>query len=345
MTKTNPYTLSFGNEPQNLIKRNYQNEGILEGFLSDNPTYHVCMITGIRGSGKTVALTTISNEIANEKEWIIVNLNPETDLLHALAADLANRKELLQIFKDAKINLSLFGLNIEIDNIPPITDTVSALRNMLKQLTKKGKKILVTIDEVKPSKNIKIFTSQFQIFIREKINIFLLMSGLYNHIDNLQNLDTLTFLQRAPKVVLEPLNITSMCNSYKKTLKISESQALELAKFTKGYAFAFQLIGYTYFKYKNMSKDAIDKFDEIIEEYTYNKIWSECSEKEKKLLSYMDDKPIKNEIISKKIKMPNTSFSKYRTRLIKSGIIFSPSYGMIELALPRFKEFIKRTIH
>lgn len=68
MTKTNPYTLSFGNEPQNLIKRNYQNEGILEGFLSDNPTYHVCMITGIRGSGKTVALTTISNEIANEKE-------------------------------------------------------------------------------------------------------------------------------------------------------------------------------------------------------------------------------------------------------------------------------------
>lgn len=155
MTKNNPFTLSFGSEPQNLIKRNYQNEDILEGFLSNNPTYRVCLITGIRGSGKTVALTTLSNELAKNKEWIIVNLNPEMDLLHSLAADLANRKELYQIFKDAKINLSFFGFGLEIDSIPPITDTISALRNMLKQLTKKGKKILITIDEVKPNKTLK----------------------------------------------------------------------------------------------------------------------------------------------------------------------------------------------
>lgn len=168
------------------------------------------------------------------------------------------------------------------------------------------------------------------------------MSGLYNHIENLQNTDTLTFLQRAPKVVLEPLSISLMCNSYKKNLKIKDTQALEMATFTKGYAFAFQLIGYICFQKKCTLKDALDTFDELIEDYAYNKIWRECSDKDKKILSYVDDKPIKLEVIGKKMKMPNTSLSKYRSRLIKSGVITSPSYGMIELALPRFKEYINR---
>ena len=47
--------------------------------------------------------------------------------------------------------------------------------------------MLITIDEVTNSKDIRIFTSAFQIFLREGLPVFLLMTGLYAHIERLRN--------------------------------------------------------------------------------------------------------------------------------------------------------------
>ena len=102
----NPFSLTFGKEPISLIAREQQKNEVIEGFTAENPEFQVCMITGVRGSGKTVLMTTIANELTQEKDWISIELNPERDMLTALAAELANKDELRQIFKDAKINLS-----------------------------------------------------------------------------------------------------------------------------------------------------------------------------------------------------------------------------------------------
>ena len=202
MNKSNPFSLSFGKEPVSYIARDYQSGEILESFDSDNPSYQVCMITGVRGAGKTVAMSAIANILAADSRWIIVNLNPERDLLRTLAAELSNRKELFELFRDAKINLSFLGFGLEIDGEPPITDLVVALRRMLEKLTKSGKRILITIDEVSLNRQMREFASQFQIFMREDLNVFLIMTGLYENIYELQNEKTLTFLFRAPKVEL-----------------------------------------------------------------------------------------------------------------------------------------------
>ena len=339
--KENPYTLSFGKEPLSFIQRDFQSDDIIESFLSNNPTYQVSMFTGVRGSGKTVALTNIANRIGKHKDWIVVNLNPERDLIKTLAAELSNRKELLQLFKDAKINLSVFGLGLEISGTPSIMDEAVILRKMLKKLTEKGKKVLVTIDEVTPSKEFRIFANQFQIFIREKLNIFLLMSGLYENIENLQNEKTLTFLYRSPKIELKPLNLSLIKKSYEDNLKVNKLEAKEMAIFTKGYAFAFQLLGYLCYKKHKKLKEVIDDFDVYIEEYVYEKIWSECSEKDKKILSTLGEEPIKIEKIRKATKMKTNEISVYRKRLMKKGLVTSSNYGELELSLPRFKQFIE----
>ena len=49
----NPFSLTFGKEPISLISREQQKNEVIEGFSSENPEFQVCMITGIRGSGKT----------------------------------------------------------------------------------------------------------------------------------------------------------------------------------------------------------------------------------------------------------------------------------------------------
>ena len=44
------------------------------------------MITGVRRSGKTVMLTDISKHFKNEKDWIVIELNPDRDMLQGFAS-------------------------------------------------------------------------------------------------------------------------------------------------------------------------------------------------------------------------------------------------------------------
>ena len=74
--KKNPFSLSFGKEPVSLINRNVQSYEIIDTFEDENPAYQVCMITGVRGSGKTVMLTEINKTFRAEEDWIVIDLNP-----------------------------------------------------------------------------------------------------------------------------------------------------------------------------------------------------------------------------------------------------------------------------
>ena len=56
----NPFTLSFGKKPLQYISRISQTNQILETFRSDVPSTQIFMITGVRGSGKTVMMTSIA---------------------------------------------------------------------------------------------------------------------------------------------------------------------------------------------------------------------------------------------------------------------------------------------
>ena len=341
----NPFSLSFGKEPISIIDRGLQNDDIITGFTADTPYYQVCLITGVRGSGKTVAMTTIGSRLKENKEWIVINLNPERDLLNQFAAELSNRKELLQIFRDAKINLSFLGFGLEIDGVPPITDTVVALRRMLERLTALKKRVLITLDEVSSSENVKIFVSQFQIFMRENLNVFLIMTGLYDNIKNLKDEKTLTFLYRAPTIELKPLNLSLISSKYKEIFRISDEVALSMAKLTKGFPFAYQVLGYLCWTEQKPWTEVIPKYDALLEEYVYGKVWSELSRKDQSVLKAIAGiQSSKVEDIRDELKMNSNQFTVYRDRLLKGGLISSPSYGSVELALPRFKEFILRTV-
>lgn len=339
----NPFSLSFGKEPTNYIHRDYQSDDIIQSFLSDTPSYQVCMITGVRGSGKTVTLSVIANHIRKEKNWIVVDLNPEKNLLHMLAAELSNKRELLELFRDAHINLSVLGFGLEIDGAPPITDEVVALRRMLEKLTKSGKKVLITIDEVSSTPQIREFASQFQIFMRENLNVFLLMTGLYENIYELQNEKSLTFLYRAPKVELKPLSIPLITQKYQELFDIDTETAFAMAKITMGYSFAFQVLGYLCWRYKKPWNTILPEYDAYLEEYVYEKIWSELSAKDKEISSAMCQNTVnKVEEIRKKLDIPSNSFTVYRTRLLKKGIIKTSGYGHLSFTLPRFREFVQR---
>lgn len=99
MPTINPYALQFGQEPQQLIPRESQLSEVVANFLSDNGLQHIYMITGIRGSGKTVFMTNVANSFVS-KQWIVINVNvsSQISIVEQIVIQLANNKRLKNSF-------------------------------------------------------------------------------------------------------------------------------------------------------------------------------------------------------------------------------------------------------
>ncbi len=339
----NPFSLSFGKSPNELISRyDYANQ-IISTFNSDNPVSNAYLIEGVRGCGKTVLMTSIEKELAQEKNWIIIDLNSTQDLLSDFAIRLVDScKKLTDIFKKG-FNLSVAGFGIGINGEEQNRNSVSIICELLEKLSKKNKKVLITIDEVMNGDNMRHFASEFQILLRKDFQIFLLMTGLYENIYAIQNDPALTFLLRTPKIKLEPLSLAQITKVYKNVFNTDDETSKKLAQITKGYAFAFQALGLLYFDYKDsLPLDKILlKFDDLLDDFVYRKIWEGLSNQDKNVLLAITDSKIQVGDVCKKLNMTSATFSKYRERLLNRGIIHSPQHGYVEIILPRFNEVIK----
>ncbi len=343
MANNNPFTLSFGMSPNEFISRYEYSEEILINFSAANPVSHAYLIEGIRGSGKTVLMTTIEKELMKEKDWIVIDLNSTQDLLSDFAMKLLDScKKLTDIFKKG-FNFSVAGFGIGINGETQNRESVSIIYELLENLNKKNKKVLITIDEVMNGENMRHFASEFQILLRKDFSVFLLMTGLYENIYSIQNDPALTFLLRTPKIKLEPLSLAQITKVYQNVFKTDIDMAKKLAKTTKGYAFAFQALGLLYFDYKDsLSLEKILlKFDDLLDDFVYRKIWKGLSEQDKNVIIAITDSKTPVKEICKKLNMTSSTFSKYRQRLLDRGIIESPQHGYVELVLPRFAEFAK----
>ena len=340
-SNSNPYTLVFGKEPAQNISRAAQMMDILESFTATPPVQQIYMITGVRGSGKTVFMTELSKELKQQDDWIIVDLNSSQDLLLDLAATLASENKLAQLFQRSEINLSFFGIGLNVKGAAPITNIQVAIAKMLESIKKSKKRVLVCIDEAISTDYMKAFASAFQIFLRQDLPIYLLMTSLYENINDLQNEKNLTFLYRAPKVELKPLNLHTIATSYKKMFSLDDTTSSKMAALTKGYSFAFQVLGFFTWKNGGNYKDALPDFRQYLEDYVYEKIWSELSATDKEFaFAIAKSKSGKASEIKKLLNIENNKYTPYRDRLLKRGLIDGSQHGYISFILPLFEEYV-----
>jgi hypothetical protein len=338
---SNPYTLTFGREPARLISRDAILAQIEESFAGDPPSQQVFLITDVQGSGKTVLMTELSKRLRREDEWVVIELNPERDMLQALAAKLSSDNGLASIFQSPKINLSFFELGLEVSGAAPITDIEVALARMLEGIKKHGKKVLVTVDEVVSTQNMRVFASAFQILMRQDLPIFLVMTGLYDNIRSLQDEETLTFLYRAPKIEMSPLNLGVISRNYQTNLGVSESRALEMARLTKGYSFAFQVLGYFAWQHGTFDQSVVGNCKQYLDDCAYEKIWSELSAGDRRVaLAIAQSESGKVSDVRRILGMETNQFNPYRARLIRKGIVDGSLRGYVSFALPLFERYV-----
>ena len=342
--KRNPFAINFGKIPTQYISRDLILDEILD-YITDSSVQNSCfMLTGPRGSGKTVMMTSIEKEVLKYEEFIVIRLNPTRDMLNGLVAKLYDTNGFLTKFINMNLNLSKFGIGMEVSSKPPVADIESALEIILKELQRKKKKLLVTIDEVSNTKFMREFASSFQIMIRSNYPIYLVMAGLYENIHELKDQKDLTFLYRTPQFEMEPLNLKIVTERYAQVFCISQENAKKMAIETKGYPFAYQALGKYIWEETNheMTKEVLIQYDEALSHYVYKKIWSELSEKDKWYMSFIAKKdcmPVAE--LLELTKQKKNEFSQYRIRLRDKGLIDVQTRGMIKCRLPRFDEFIK----
>lgn len=341
---SNPFSTTFGMEPSNYIQREEETKKIINDFSQEEPSNYVYLITGVRGSGKTVLLSNIASQLNQSDDWIVIDPGPKDNILENIASELYESGKVKHLFLKSEFSFSFQGITFSIKGETPVSSVMTLLKKMLDQVKKKNKKVLITIDEVDNSSQMKSFIQAYQSLIRQHYPVLLLMTGLYENVSKLQNDKSLTFLYRAPKIQLGALSLKMIAFKYKAHLDIDTDTSIELAKLTKGYAYAYQVLGYVMYNEnkKKCDDDIIFEYDKYLSEYVYEKVFSELSESEKKfVLNMKSDDAVDISSVREKCGFDTKSISVYRSRLIKKGIIVSASFGYIKFALPRFSEFLK----
>lgn len=247
----NIFTLTFGKIPPSYINREKEISKLCNDFCRSFLLSHVYFITGINASGKTVLLTNVSQIMEKKKEWIVIDVNPNREILEQIASGIYENANVKHLFLSTSFSFSFHGFGFSIEGKTPVSNIKTILEKMLDVLKKHNKKVLITIDEASNNTHMRSFAHDFQSLLRNNYPVFTLMTGLYENVNSLQNNKNLTFLYRAPKIELNPLDKELIKEEYSSIFKSESSETIDsLASLTKGYAFAYQVVGYLFFKYK-----------------------------------------------------------------------------------------------
>lgn len=342
----NPFIITFGKKPIEYIHRPFQADEILDMFTGNPITNQIYIIRGPRGTGKTVLLSDLANQLERDAGWVVIRCAPTSDILKTVAEGLERALQKHRISVDANLEVPVVG-GVHIQQKQNSPSDRFRIEDDLRILKKHDRKLLITVDEITNTPQMQDFVSHFQIWIGQDYPVFFLGTAIYERMEELQNVPNLTFLYRAPKIDLEPLDLVSIAKSYQKVLNIPEKRSNELAKLTLGYSFAFQALGYIYWNAMPVEdiQSILPDYDAMLSNSAYSKMWQEMSAGDHALCLAIADCPgnrvqdIKNQLGEK----DGNRFNQRRIRLKNKGIINTSERGKIVFALPRFKEFVRNT--
>ena len=252
----NPFTTTFSKLPEYTYISTSEPRDMLENFSYDSPSEAVYKITGIRGSGKTVILANVFEEMSSkankDRGWLVYTLNPNRDMLSQFAAALYSEKFIKESAKSRSINISASilgtggGIGYSRETDDRYFDVGVEISKMLKVVKEKGKKILICIDEVSKTHDMVVFALEFGDWLISGYPVYVVCTGLYENLLELGNTKNLTFFRRGTSVQTKPLNQIKITEMYRSKLNVDLETAKKMAEITKGYAYAFQQLGALY---------------------------------------------------------------------------------------------------
>lgn len=343
----NPFNPSFGKMPSIFLDRDSLSQRVISELNRGDSPFQTSLIYGQRGAGKTTLMTDVANEL-KKQGWLLIDLILDDDLLTSLISQLQSYLAKVHLLKDIDVKASLPS-NFQM-----------LFHALLEKFTSKGINILITIDEVKATPLLRKLISSYQIMLRDNLNVSLLMAGLPDNVSEIQNDDVLTFLLRANRITLNPLDVESVKTTYKQIFTkagftIENDALLYMTKQTLGFAYAFQLLGYWVWNETSQLTAKIitvESIQNILDQYisdlnrnVYYKVYSELTPKEQDFVQAMvkaGSTKVKMQTIAKIMKKNSNYVNVYRRKLLDEQVISTAGYGYVSFLLPHFDEFIEQ---
>lgn len=353
--KISPFTCTPGLAGQAFINMHYADE-IIANFESEESQKYVYKIVGLRGSGKSVEYSVVCEYFRKKPKWLVYTLSAGGNPTQMLISSLASEK-----FIDDKIHTTEIiagasaGANVLIAN-GEATATISktatynvnyyseeaVLKDMISKATAEKYKILIGIDDIAKTDNMVKFLSILNdVIIDKDKEIYLVCTGLAKNIEDFVAVPHLSFFVRNESMEINKLNPHEMAYKYQELLSVDQAESIRLAKFTKGYAYAYQVLGEIYYKKKNREslEDLFPMFDRIIGPQ-YDLIWQTLTDAEQDFVKIIvDSETGKLEDIKDKMTSPS-SYNSLRDRLMRKHLLDTSRRGYLFVNLPRFKEYV-----
>ncbi len=338
----NPFTISFGRVNSEIIGRDSALLPIVDDFLSPLPRTTIYVLTGPRGCGKTVSLSHLVDLFRDKNDWVVARITLGNDMLEQMASILYEHGLTKFSFLKKEFSFSFQGVSFSVSGNERASSIQVYLSKLLAYYKKKNIKVLVAIDDVAKTPAMVDFVRTYQGFLIDHYDIRLLLTGLYKNISKLESDRSLTFLYRSPKISLPPLSLSSIAASYRSVFAFTDDEALSFSKLTNGYALAFQVLGDILYqsKKREADKELLADYDSKLAEWSYDIIWSECTEQDKKIMSLIAHDKDDNQTVMETLSISKGNLAIYKQKLAKEGLIDVSKRGQMSFILPRFKEFI-----
>ena len=362
--KMNPFKPTAGGEPPLLIGR----ERVVRDFDKglDNGVGapgRIMLITGARGTGKTVMLTVLGDK-ARAHKWDVIEETASDGLCERLVSELCSKDSLIDKLTFAP-SITIAGASVSLGEaeLSPkrMPETLrKAMSARLDALEKRDAGLMISIDETQAASRADLIAiaTAIQHQIREKRNVSIVFAGLPQMISDLFDDEVITFLRRARTNVLANVPIDEVKESFAQTfedsgMSLDTSLVEKAAVATAGYPYMIQLVGYYIWDAADARESTViskEDVNEGIREARVDLDNAVCvpelhglSKNDKAYLEAMavSDGPSGTSEVAKRMGRSAKYAATYRKRLLDAYVIRQTDRGEVDFAVPFLREYLR----
>lgn len=362
--KMNPFKPTAGGEPPLLIGR----ERVVRDFDKglDNGVGapgRIMLITGARGTGKTVMLTVLGDK-ARAHKWDVIEETASNGLCERLVSELCSKDSLIDKLTFAP-SITIAGASVSLGEaeLSPkrMPETLrKAMSARLDALEKRDAGLMISIDETQAASRADLIAiaTAIQHQIREKRNVSIVFAGLPQMISDLFDDEVITFLRRARTNVLANVPIDEVKESFAQTfedsgMSLDTSLVEKAAVATAGYPYMIQLVGYYIWDAADARESTViskEDVNEGIREARVDLDNAVCvpelhglSKNDKAYLEAMavSDGPSGTSEVAKRMGRSAKYAATYRKRLLDAYVIRQTDRGEVDFAVPFLREYLR----
>lgn len=366
MHPTSPFSPSFGTRPPVLVGRAPVVDRLTAALAAgpSDPDFTL-LVTGIRGSGKTVFLAE-ARRAAAAMGWGVIEVETPGDgglsdrvLDAALSPDAVGRR---RFRRGPRLSgLQAFGVGVDWETQPtgPSRALKPVLTELGSQMARRGRGILITADELHAAQAVEIRSFALTLQSVTRVNghpVAFLGAGLPELIDKIDKDRGMTFFQRCARAGIGLLSDDEVRTAIDEPIRrwdgsIDDDALQSAVGAAGGYPFKVQLIGHHAWRRAAPEKrirrvdveEAANIADRVMGEQLFTPLWAGMSPVDRAVVEAMalDEESSSLRDLARRIGADSSYLSTYVGRLAAAGVADRPAPGRVGFVHDAMRDWVR----